>query len=350
MHLKAPEWWFTAPRSGTARLQQAGLAPLAFAYGAISRARWRLVRPYKSRLPVLCVGNFTAGGAGKTPTALALATLAEELGFAPVFLSRGYGGKIRGPHLVHKGDSAASVGDEPLLLAARAPTVIAADRRAGARYIEQTLARDGRPALIIMDDGFQNPGLYKELSVLVVDGAMGIGNGRVIPAGPLRAPLGFQIQRADILIVNGAGQGNKPGADSIVQAMEARGKPVFQAQVEAAPDGAALKGREVIAYAGIARPQTFFDLLDALGVRVRMRLPYGDHHVYSEADARFLLELARAKKLDLVTTQKDLVRLPHQGPAGELKARSLSLPIRLKIKGADRLRDEMRAVLGAGLP
>ncbi len=154
--------------------------------------RFAEVEPYRSRLPVICIGNFTAGGGGKTPTAIAVAALLAELGARPAFLTRGYGGTSEGPVLVAKGQSAEEVGDEPLLLAEAAPTMVAADRKAGAAALEATEAD-----IIVMDDGLQNPRLAKDLSLVVVDAAAGLGNGLIMPAGPLRAPLDAQIARVE---------------------------------------------------------------------------------------------------------------------------------------------------------
>src|SRR6185295_14087125 len=160
------------------------LAPLGNLYGRIAEKRFADITPYRSRLPVVCIGNFTAGGGGKTPTALAIAALLKELGTKPAFLTRGYGGSSKGPVLVKPGDRAAEVGDEPLLLAEAAPTMVSADRPAGAKAIEATDA-----SVIVMDDGFQNPSLAKDLSLVVVDAGSGLGNGLIMPAGPLRTPL-----------------------------------------------------------------------------------------------------------------------------------------------------------------
>src|SRR5262252_2709689 len=193
MRLKTPSWWYRDKG-----LVASALAPLGVLYGRITEARAARVTPYRSRLPVICIGNFTAGGGGKTPTAIAVASLLKGLGAKPCFLTRGYGGASKGPVLVGKGMSAAEAGDEPLLLAEHAPTMISTDRAAGAKAIETTDA-----SVIIMDDGFQNPSLVKDLSIIVVDAASGVGNGLMIPAGPLRAPLDWQIARADALIVIG---------------------------------------------------------------------------------------------------------------------------------------------------
>src|SRR3990172_10587814 len=183
MRREAPFWWYRN-KGAVAAL----LAPLGQLYGRIAEARARGAAPYRSRLPVICIGNFTAGGAGKTPTAIAVAELLKGLGMRPAFLTRGYGGKSRGPVVVAKGQTAAAVGDEPLLLAEHAPTMVAADRVLGAKAIETTDASVVDASVIVMDDGFQNPHLAKDLSLIVVDSEVGIGNGLVMPAGPLRAP------------------------------------------------------------------------------------------------------------------------------------------------------------------
>ena len=346
MRLKSPSWWFAKDeKDDRLRWQAALLAPVGFLYGAVARTRFVLKKSYQARLPVICIGNYTLGGAGKTPTALTYARLLSQLGYQPVFLSRGYGGKLSGPHRVNpERDTASDVGDEPLLLAAHAPTVIARDRRAGAQFIERYVAGAGKKVpvgsryVIIMDDGFQNPQLHKDISVIVLDGATGIGNGCVFPAGPLRAPLPFQLARTDQLIVNGAGQ----RAASLVQMLKARGRQVFQAQVRpVVADREDWAGRRVIAFAGIARPEKFFTLLERLGADVRIRLPYGDHQVYSEEDAAFLLALSAAKELPLVTTEKDFARMSRFGQVGRLRAVVKTLPVRLEIEGEECLKAKL---------
>ena len=217
MPLETPSWWYR--KTG---MVAAALSPLAALYGRVAASRMAKAEAYRSRLPVICIGNFTAGGGGKTPTAIAVATLLKAIGRKPAFLTRGYGGAAKGLVQVSEGQSAAEVGDEPLLLAAVAPTIVSADRVAGAKAIEATDAD-----VIVMDDGFQNPSLAKDLALIVVDAASGLGNGRVIPAGPLRAPLDVQIARADALAV--IGEGKK--ADALIAAFEAAGKPVLRAKI-----------------------------------------------------------------------------------------------------------------------
>src|SRR5215470_5425943 len=207
--MQAPSFWWQEP--GTAA---AWLAPLATVYGAVAGTRLRQTGE-RADMPVLCVGNPTLGGSGKTPTALALARLLIDAGERPFLLSRGYGGRLSGPVRVDlQHHRAEDVGDEALLLARAAPTIIAHDRVAGARAAQRRGA-----GLIVLDDGFQNPSLAKDLSILVVDAHRGIGNGRVFPAGPLRAPLEAQLERAQAMLIIGDG----PAAAEVASAAAARG-------------------------------------------------------------------------------------------------------------------------------
>ena len=307
MPLEAPFWWYR--RKGALA---SALAPLGRLYGSVAEARFAKAQPYRSRLPVICIGNFTAGGGGKTPTAIAVAALLAELGAKPAFLTRGYGGASKGPVLVKAGQSAGEGGDEPLLLAAAAPTLVAADRAAGAQAIEETEAD-----VIVMDDGFQNPSLAKDLSLIVVDAEAGLGNGLIMPAGPLRAPLEAQMARADALVA--IGDGNKVG--SLIEAFARQGKPALKARMVPRQDRRWLSVLPVIGFAGIARPEKFFATLRNNGARLVDTRAFADHHRYSERDARRLLDAAKAQNAMLVTTEKDWVRLPddEDSARGELK-------------------------------
>jgi tetraacyldisaccharide 4'-kinase len=280
----------------------------------MAEKRFARIEPCRSRLPVICIGNFTAGGGGKTPTAIAIAALLAELGARPAFLTRGYGGASKGPVLVAKGQSAEEVGDEPLLLAEVAPTVVSADRPAGANAIEATGA-----TIIVMDDGFQNPSLAKDLSLVVVDATVGLGNGLIMPAGPLRAPLAAQISRADALVV--IGDGGK--ATSLIKAFESQAKPVLKARIVSRQDRRWLGVLPVIGFAGIARPEKFFATLRDNGARLIDARSYPDHYRYSEQQARSMLKEAKDYNAMLVTTEKDFVRLPdgEDSALGELKHR-----------------------------
>jgi tetraacyldisaccharide 4'-kinase len=326
MRLNAPFWWYREPGP-----LAAALIPLSQLYARIAKARTARVSPYRSSLPVICLGNFTAGGGGKTPTAIAVAQLLKAQGHRPAFLTRGYGGKTQGPILVGENDSAEAVGDEPLLLARTTPTVVAADRVAGARLIE-TLAA----SVIVMDDGFQNPGLNKDLSLILVDAALGLGNGLIMPAGPLRAPLDGQLAEADALIV--VGDGGKAAA--LAGAFTSHGKPVFTASIVPQGDPRWLGVLPVIGFAGIARPEKFYATLQSHGARLIDRHSFPDHHRFTEKDARALLQAASERSAMLVTTEKDWVRLPEDRATalGELKFRSRPLPIAITFPDDDQAR------------
>ena len=314
--MREPAFWWRET-GVAARL----LAPVAALYGAVAGARLKR-RGHRAGAPVLCIGNLTVGGAGKTPTALAVARLLAAAGERPAFLSRGYGGELPGPLAVDPArHRAAEVGDEPLLLARAAPTVVARARVAGAK-----LAVAAGASVIVMDDGFQNPALAKDFSVLVVDARRGIGNRKVIPAGPLRAPLQAQLGRAHALLVVGDG----PGAADVAAAARARNLPVFEARLQ--PDAgfvAALGGGRVLAFAGIGDPEKFFATLAAAGVAVAATRSFPDHHRYSAAEAQALCDHADREGLVLVTTEKDLTRLSGEAAMAELAARADALPVTL---------------------
>jgi tetraacyldisaccharide 4'-kinase len=333
MRREAPFWWYR--RKGTLA---AALAPLGRLYGRIVEKRFAEAEPYRSRLPVICIGNFTAGGGGKTPTAIAVAALLAELGARPAFLTRGYGGTSEGPVRVAKGQSAEEVGDEPLLLAEAAPTMVAADRKAGAAALEATEAD-----IIVMDDGFQNPSLAKDLSLVVVDAAAGIGNGLIMPAGPLRAPLDQQIARSNALIVIGEGSKAAP----LVAAFQAQGKPVLKARMVPRQDRRWLGVLPVIGFAGIARPEKFFATLRNNGARLIDTLAFPDHHRYSKRDARRLLKAAKEQNAMLVTTEKDFVRLADEEDTalGELRHRCRPFPIAIEFDDAAAVKALLSAAI-----
>jgi tetraacyldisaccharide 4'-kinase len=278
-----------------------GLAPLAALYGLI--AGWRLQREgFDAGVPVLCVGNYHVGGAGKTPAVLALSKLLRDLGETPVVLSRGYGGRLGGPIKVDPArHAAADVGDEPLMMARTVPVVVARDRVGGA-----ALARSLAATVILMDDGFQNPTLAKDASLIVIDGSRGLGNGRVFPAGPLRAALPPQLDRTDALIVVGNGTAAAP----VAAAVAARGAPVLTAHLRADEASvAALLGKRVLAFAGIGDPARFFRTLRAAGIGVARERVFPDHHPFSKAEVDGLIAEAGREGLTLATTEKDFARL-----------------------------------------
>lgn len=299
--MRAPGFWWRR-RGLLARL----LSPVATVYERMTVARMAEAPTAHATVPVVCVGNLVAGGGGKTPTVQALAA---EAGPSAVILSRGYGGRLVGPLFVDpKRHSAAEVGDEPLMLARSGlRVVVSRDRPAGAALA----TRDGGE-IVIMDDGFQNPSLYKDLSVLVVDRERGIGNGVCLPAGPLRAPLETQLEVADFLVLTGRGGAAEP----VIAAATDRGIPVFGARLEPESGAAALAGKRVLAFAGIANPDKFFASVRDVGCEVVEARPFADHHAYSEADCRAISEACASAGLVPVTTAKDRVRLSG-GPERE---------------------------------
>jgi len=294
--MREPGFWH-----GPASLNSHLLKPLAALYGAVAAKRLRH-KGLNAGIPVLCVGNYHVGGAGKTPTVLALAKLLRELGETPVVLSRGYGGELRGPVRVDPVRHAASdVGDEPLMLAGQLPVVVSRKRADGV-----PLARAQGATVILMDDGFQSPAVVKDASLIVIDSERGLGNGQVFPAGPLRAPLPPQLARTDALIV----VGNGSAAAQIAAEIAAQGKPVLSAHLK--PDEAQvaqLRGKRVLAFAGIGDPTRFFNTLRLSGIDVAGQRAFADHHPYSQAEIESLIAEARRDGLTLVTTEKDLARL-----------------------------------------
>jgi tetraacyldisaccharide 4'-kinase len=299
------------------------LRPFAAAYGAVAAQRLQ-GRGERAGIPVVCIGDPTLGGAGKTPAALTTARLLAAAGERPVFLTRGYGGRLAGPVLVDASrHSAADVGDEPLLLARAFPTVVAHDRVDGAG-----LARASGAGVIVMDDGFQNPSLIKDCAVLVVDAGRGIGNGLVFPAGPLRAPFERQLEHAHAILPIGAGT----GAESVIGAAGRQNISVFRARFEPRPDAVtALRERPVMAFAGIGDPEKFFATLAAAGIDARVKHRFPDHYAYTEGDASRLLGEAARLCLLPVTTEKDFVRLGGSGALAELRAATRTLPITLAL-------------------
>jgi tetraacyldisaccharide 4'-kinase len=327
--MRAPAHWWRQKPSPVAHL----LRPPALLYGAV--AGWRMRRSgTAAETPVVCVGNFTVGGAGKTPAALAVARMLAAEGQQPFFLTRGYGGRLAGPVRVDAGThNAVDVGDEPLLLARAFPTVVARDRPGGAGLA----AREGA-SVIVMDDGLQNPSLAKDLALAVVDGATGVGNGLCLPAGPLRAPLRTQWRKADAVFVVGEGA---PGA-ALAREAGARNKPVFRARFQ--PDAAAagqLRGRNVFAFAGIGHPDKFFATLQRCGAVVVRRKSFPDHHPYGGDEIRAIVAEAKTADLHVVTTEKDFARLARL--SGDASISSIkALPVRLVFDNEKALRMLLR--------
>ncbi|MEM8615619.1 MAG: tetraacyldisaccharide 4'-kinase [Pseudomonadota bacterium] len=305
--MREPRFWAAGldPWSREAApLVRSLLTPFAMLYGAITKRRLAKAKPLRLDIPVICVGNLTAGGVGKSPLVADLrARLTEAYGLRVASLSRGYGGTIKWPCRVDiQSHTAKDVGDEPLMLACSGESWIGVDRAEAGL----AMAKDG-VEVIIMDDGFQNPGLHKDLSIIVVDSVARFGNGHVIPKGPLREPVAEGLKRADGVMIMGDGEGPKlPSSFN---------GPVLRARI--APT-ATPAPHPYVAFAGIGRPEKFFDGLQAAGADVRDSVPFPDHHVYTAADLRFLHRLAEERGARLITTEKDYVRLSEAQRAGIL--------------------------------
>lgn len=291
---EAPNFWTKKTPDWRARL----LYPLSIIYSLITWFRQLLSSPYKSKIPVICVGNFTMGGAGKTPLTLSIYQQLKELGLNPCILSRGYGGKALGPLLVDKKtDTPALVGDEPYMMAQYAPVVIARKRKAGALYIE----KHGFDC-VIMDDGFQNPTLFKDLSICVVDSGSSVGNGYVFPAGPLREPLSRAQSRCDGVVY--------VGEEAAVDLFDHSTKlPKFKTKI--IPSKTDALPNQILAFAGIGRPDKFYNTLQSMDISILAAHNFPDHHPYSEEDLNHLKQRADTLEVGMVTTEKDWVKLPE---------------------------------------
>jgi tetraacyldisaccharide 4'-kinase len=320
-----PAFWWRPPG-----LRSALLAPAAAGYGATAARRMGRDGA-RLDMPVLCVGNFTLGGAGKTPTAIALAKMLADAGERVFCLSRGYGGSESGPKRVDETDNALVVGDEALLLARAAPTIVSRDRVAGARLAQRLGA-----SVVLMDDGLQNPSLAKDLTIAAIDRRRGIGNGKVFPAGPLRAPLTAQLARIDALLAIGDGH----GADDVAAHVAARGLPVFHGRLMPDPAAiAALKARRVLAFAGVGDPDKFFSTAAAAGIDIAQQRAFPDHHRFTGEEAAALVMNAEHDGLALLTTEKDRARMSGEPLLDALAARVHVLPVRLEVEEKEALRE-----------
>lgn len=304
MASEAPPFWWEPPD-----WRAYALLPLSSIYGFVARHRMIHARREKLDVPVLCVGNFTVGGTGKTPVAIALAKQAKKMHLTPGFLSRGYGGSVHGPHVVdRKNDNARQVGDEPLLLSDQALTVTTPNRVAGAKLLLERGCD-----FLIMDDGFQSAQIHMDYALVVVDGRYGMGNGHVLPGGPLRAPLIDQVRFASGIVRMGE---DKAGEAVVRQAARA-GRPIFEAWLR--PRAAdKFAGRRFLAFAGIGHPDKFFATVARAGGEIAMSRAFADHHFYSNDELRELVESAKAAELELITTAKDLARLRNSMAPSEL--------------------------------
>jgi tetraacyldisaccharide 4'-kinase len=324
--VRAPDYW--RRRTVTPFV----LLPVSWLYSLAGALRQRLVKPWRAPVPMICIGNLVAGGAGKTPLALAIGDRLKSMGIEVHFLTRGYRGSEAGPLRVDpKRHSFREVGDEALLLARLAPTWVARDRRAGA-----AAAVEAGASIIVMDDGFQNPSLAKDLSFVAVDGGYGFGNGLVLPSGPLREPIARGLARADAVVMIG---------DDRTDARERlpRDLPVLQARFEPGPEGELMAGKSLVAFAGIGRPDKFFETLKSLGAELVEAVPFPDHHAYQADDIMWLAEIAATLGGKPVTTLKDFVRLPE-----EARLMVDTLSVTLEVEDPAALDDLLAKVLEGG--
>jgi tetraacyldisaccharide 4'-kinase len=292
--LKAPKFWYLKRDS----LQSNVLYPFSLIFRLGTKIRNFVSKEKKTNLPIICVGNIVIGGAGKTPVALKIGNMLREGGYNPHFVSKGYGGLEKNNTLVQDWHSPKSVGDESLLLSEIAPTWIGFDR---SKSFE--LASENGADCIVMDDGFQNPTLQKDFSIVVINGEQGFGNKRVIPSGPLRESINRGLSRTNLVITIG------DISDTIKDKIP-KHIPLIGANFKIKEDDIMLKGQRITAFAGIAYPEKFFNSLKLVKANIVDKISYSDHHIYSENDLLYLAEIANKNKSILVTTKKDMVRIP----------------------------------------
>lgn len=305
--MKAPRFW-SEPHSLLASL----LAPVGCGYQLAGNLRRHLTHPYRANVPVICIGNITAGGSGKTPTAIAIAKLLRDQGAKPVFVSRGYGGNARGPLRVDPALHDFSMGgDEALVLARHAPCWIGRNRAAAVQ------AAEAEATHIILDDGLQNPTVVADYNLLVVDGVAGFGNGRLIPAGPLRETLANALPRLHGCVI--IGQDSQGIAAQVAV-------PVFAGDlIPTIPENLPRTAR-FLAFAGIGRPEKFYASCRAAGLDIVVTRDFPDHHAFTHTELRELSNTAQRQNLLLITTEKDWVRLPP-----EMQTQVAVLPVALQL-------------------
>lgn len=330
MPLKTPDFWYRSKDSSPSVIEYL-MAPISLLYQYGHRINLRTTQSNSVDIPVICIGNVTVGGSGKTPASIAINKIIKEgnLFNNPFFLTRGYGGTEPGPRRIEAHEDAKTVGDEPLLLASHSNTIVSVNRYSGSK-LAQELGCD----CIIMDDGLQNQSLSKSVSFIVINGKMGFGNEKTIPSGPLREPIETAMQRCDAIIM--IGQDERDIKDKIPEHI-----PIFRAEIKPSQDVKSDKGKDYIAFSGIAYPQKFYDTLEQCGYNVIESKSFSDHHAFTDHDVESLITLANDKNAQLITTEKDYVRLP-QNVQQDIK----TLPVNLIWHNEDEiyqfLRDKLK--------